>query len=348
MSAAPLRPTRLPSYNTDHHVGDHFQNIQDENYPDPGHRHMKFSNVFKALWSQDVVRPILHRSLVTDLSNLPDGIRMFWIGHATCLVQVHDVFILTDPIFGHYAAPVPGIIGRRTPLPCTISDLPNISVVLVSHCHWDHLDKGSIRDLANRFPNLKVFAPLKCADLIRGWNFRCDVVEFDWREAIEYQGIKYTCCPARHQTARFGYDKNKYLWCSWLISSPDVVVYFPGDTAAGGHFAEVKEVSERPVDLALMPIGPQEPKEMMRLVHMNPEDAMVMSRMLGARTVVPIHYGVFSLGAHPEVDDLTLLRSHWESGGEGIALNPLPVGGYVEWNGQQFAIREEGFRDATQ
>ena len=118
-----------------------------------------------------------------------------------------------------------------------------------------------------------------------------------------------------------------------MVNTDQVSVYFPGDTAVGPHFQEIKETMQKPVDLALMPIGPIEPASMMRTVHLDSKDAYEMSRMLGSKQHIPIHYGTFSLGMAPKKSDLECLREEWKSPAN---LHILKVGDFLEWNGTEF------------
>lgn len=329
-----LVPVSLPNYNKEHHKESGFRNPPDSHWG-PGSVTGKFREMLKFAYAEsDVKKSIPHRTMVQDLQK--SGVRVYWIGHATLLVQINEIAIITDPVFGNSASPIPFSVRRQTPLPCKISDLPKIDVILISHCHWDHLEASAISQISEAFPEVKVFAPLQCAKMIINWGYKCEVIEFDWRQYVEFKGVKYTCLPARHHTARFGWDLDKMLWCSWLIESPEICVYFPGDTAVGDHFAEIKETFERQVDLVAIPIGPQNPHDTMRTVHVGPDEAFAMTRDLGAKLAFPIHYGTFPLGLKTEIDDIELLKQTWE--GDNLVI--VPVGGYLAWNGESFIMPE--------
>lgn len=332
----------LPTYNQDHHSGNEFVNNEGEPQPHPTGNVSRWA-LCRFLVSNDIDRPIKHRSLVGAVAPTETD-RVFWIGHATNLIQLNGKSILTDPIFASYASPVPRLVSRRTPLPLQVDDLPEITAIVISHCHWDHLDSSAIQAISERNPGVKVFAPLGCAALISSWGYPCEVVVFDWRQWIEYQGIRFTCMPAHHASARYGWDRNQMLWCSWLIESDKVSVYFPGDTAVGPHFQEVRDTAQRQIDLVMMPIGPQEPDGMMRWVHLSPAEAHDMALVLGSKVVYPIHYGTFALGTRPKRSDLEVLLEAWTEDN----LKVLPIGGYVEWNGEMFDLPEGGFTDCRQ
>jgi L-ascorbate metabolism protein UlaG (beta-lactamase superfamily) len=217
---------------------------------------------------------------------------------------------------------------------CSIDQLPHIDVVLLSHDHYDHLEASAIENLSRHSPGVVFFAPLGVAGLVRSWGYD-RVIEFDWRQTVVYRSIEFFCMPARHHGIRYGFDRGSRLWCSWLIKS-DVIVYFPGDSAIGPHFAEVREIAERPIDLALMPLGPSEPKWMMRRSHLDARDVFAMAQVLQARRVYPIHWGCFALGQKPEISDITQLRLAWS----GENLEVLRVGEFLEWEDGQFVLPE--------
>jgi L-ascorbate metabolism protein UlaG (beta-lactamase superfamily) len=329
MLPPPLAPEPLPGYTAAHHAGLKFVNA-------PGapclgldrSGHSFLGQLFTRLRRESnsyppfpVTRP--------DFGG-PPSVRAYWIGHATALIEISGFWILTDPVFGDHASPVRGLIRRITPAACQAADLPPISVILISHDHWDHLEAPALEALSRQSPSAKIFAPLGVAELIRSWGF--DATPFDWRQHLVFGGIDFACFPARHGGNRYGFDSGARLWCSWLISAPDVSIYFAGDTAIGPQFSEVREYVGRPIDLAFLPIGPQEPADWMRIMHMGPRDAFDMAVVMEARAVCPIHYGAFAFGPKPEFDDPVQARRVWE----GDTLHVIGVGQHLVWNGALF------------
>lgn len=339
-------PVPLPTYNKNHHTEKGFTN-------NPGEpRHPGYLPSFKKflvylLSGTDTPSPLPIVNPVPIFTKPPiksngNCIRCFWIGHACCLIQFNDTFIITDPVFSGYASPIPFAFKRVTPVPCEIEDLPEISVVLLSHDHYDHLDFQTLRRIKKHSPKSIVFAPLVLSNLINMFGISC--VPFDWRQHVTYKNIDFTCFPARHAASRLGIDFRERLWCSWLLNINDgeSVIYFPGDTAIGPHFSElhdfvasnIKSISDEPrtVDLAMLPIAPQEPCEVMRSVHLDPPDAYEMQKLLKAKQVFPIHYGTFPMGRKPEIPDIELMQKVWEEDN----LHILNIGEYMEWNGKEF------------
>ncbi|EAY04507.1 Zn-dependent hydrolase of beta-lactamase, putative [Trichomonas vaginalis G3] len=324
-----LSPEQLSTYNTLHHKEDHFINNDGEPQA-PEMRGTGFKTTIKFFTSRDVTTALPHRDPTPDFE-LGNGIRDWWIGHATNLIQINDKFMLTDPIFDKYASPIPGTIKRQTPPACEIEKLPKISFVLVSHCHWDHLNKYSIKKLAQLNPDCKFFAPLNVGKMMVDWGIK-NVTEFDWRTHLVVDDIDFTCFPSHHGSARWGNDQNRTLWCSWMITSGNCSIYYTGDTAIGPHFKEIKETLGRGPDLFIVGIGPQNPPEMMRAVHMDGKDTREMAKLLEPVRVVPMHYGTFPLGFETEKTDLQIFMDHAEPE-KAIVID---IGGRVDWNGQVF------------
>lgn len=269
-------------------------------------------------------------------------IKAWWIGHATILIQVKTEFIIIDPQLSDFASPVWGFIKRLTPPALRVNDLPPISYILYSHDHYDHLSSDTLSGIKQRFPNAKIFTPIGIDGMINKWNKEYNAIGFDWRTQTTVDlpnsddKITFTCFPARHYTRRTVSDTNQRLWCSWLIEYNGITMYHPGDSAIGPHFAEIRQFVQKPIDIAFMPIGPQNPPDVMRPVHMNPADVYDMSQLLEARIVIPIHFGCFALGQEVEVSDIDLLKSLWI----GDSLLPIVVGGRVEFTNGKFQVPE--------
>jgi N-acyl-phosphatidylethanolamine-hydrolysing phospholipase D len=220
-----------------------------------------------------------------------------WVGHSTLLIQLDGVNLLTDPQWGPRASPLSWTGPRRvTPPALAFEDLPPIHVVLISHDHYDHLDLGTVRRLAETHDPLFV-VPLG----LRRWfadNGMTRVEELDWWQTSEHRGLRLVCVPAQHWSQRTPWDRNTRLWGSWAVLGSTRRLYFGGDS---GYFDGFKAVGERfgPFDLAALPIGAYLPPRLMRLTHTTPEQAVQAFVDLDARVLVPIHWGTFDLGEEP-------------------------------------------------
>ncbi len=232
-----------------------------------------------------------------------DELTVTWVGHATVLLQLGDVNALTDPHWSERASPVQFAGPARWVEPgVAFGDLPPIDLILISHNHYDHLDDGSVRRLAAAFPDAAWRVPLGLASFVAKRGAR-DVEELDWWDETEVRGARATCTPAQHFSARTPFDRNRTLWCGWVLELGGRRVFFAGDT---GYHPKFGAIGERlgPFDMALFPVGAYEPRWFMGPVHMNPEEAVQayldVTRGSGGNpdrrcVMVPIHWGTFKL-----------------------------------------------------
>ena len=221
-----------------------------------------------------------------------------WVGHATLLIQLDGVNVLTDPQWSDRASPV-GFAGPRrlTPPGLRFEDLPPIHVVLISHDHFDHLDVATVQRLATAHrPRFYVPLGLKAwfADL-----GVTDVVELDWWDARVERGLVLTCVPVQHWTSRSFFDLDRRLWSGWAVAGRDRRVFFAGDT--GYYTPYFQEIGERlgPFDLAAVSIGAYAPASIMRFTHTTPEEALRIFADVRGQRFVAMHWGTFDLADEP-------------------------------------------------
>jgi L-ascorbate metabolism protein UlaG (beta-lactamase superfamily) len=221
------------------------------------------------------------------------GLRTTLVNHSTVLLQQRGSNILTDPIWSERASPLSSIGPRRRRKPgVSWDDLPCIDAVLISHNHYDHLDLPTLRRLAAR-GNSTFVVPARGARLLRSENIG-PAHELDWGESLSLPGFTVHCVPALHFSSRGIYDRNKTLWCGYVIECQERLVYFAGDTGFGRHFAQIRERFGSP-HLALLPIGAYQPRWFMSPVHMAPNEAVRAHQVLAAGTSIAIHHGTFQL-----------------------------------------------------
>jgi len=221
------------------------------------------------------------------------GLRTTLVNHSTVLLQQRGLNILTDPIWSKRASPLSWIGPRRRRGPgVSWEDLPPIDTVLISHNHYDHLDLPTLHRLAARGDSTFI-VPARGARLLRAENIG-PAHELDWGESLSLKGFTIHCVPALHFSSRGFYDRNKTLWCGYVIECQERLVYFAGDTAFGPHFAQIREAFGSP-HLALLPIGAYEPRWFMSPLHMAPEEAIRAHEILAAKTSIAIHHGTFQL-----------------------------------------------------
>jgi L-ascorbate metabolism protein UlaG (beta-lactamase superfamily) len=216
-----------------------------------------------------------------------------FIGHATFLIQTQACNVLTDPMYSQRAGPL-GVFGpQRVRQPAVrFEDLPPISMVLLSHNHYDHCDLPTLAKLAKRFDPI-VVTPVGNGPLVRSAGIR-RIEELDWWQEARSSVLPITLTPAQHFSARTPFDRNRALWGGFTLAAGDARIYFAGDTAYTSAFHDIRQ-RLGPIDLALLPIGAYEPRWFMQSVHMNPLEAVRAHLDLEAPESIGMHFGTFQL-----------------------------------------------------
>lgn len=235
-----------------------------------------------------------------------------WIGHATFLIQMGNVNILTDPIFWAASFFYPRIL----PPGILLENLPKIDVVLLSHNHRDHMDAKSLLALQQQNPYTKFLVPKGDKVWFDKRNFKC-CSEYTWWEYTSLQTeqqsgeVVFSFLPAVHWSQRRMLDKNKSLWGSWLLEWNNQSVYFAGDTAYSKHFKIIAQECS-PITIALMPIGPCDPHPHMRHNHVSAQEAGKGFLDLQARNFIPMHWGTFQFGIDHFETPINRLQDWWQ------------------------------------
>jgi N-acyl-phosphatidylethanolamine-hydrolysing phospholipase D len=219
--------------------------------------------------------------------------RLTWLGHASFLIKTANVTILTDPFLSKFASPVSWAGPKRfVDSPISINQLPSIDIVVISHNHYDHLDDKTIRRLKNK-DKIHVVVPLGIKSFFtsRGYN---KVTELDWGQSVSIKGIELTAQPSVHDSARSTSDHNGTLWASWVIESIQKRILFIGDT--GYSQTLFKKIGDKynSFDYAILPIGAYEPRKLLRMSHVSPEEAVSIGIDVRAKTLVASHWGTIS------------------------------------------------------
>ncbi|HBQ11838.1 MAG TPA: hypothetical protein DEF51_12025 [Myxococcales bacterium] len=237
-----------------------------------------------------------------------DGLRVTFVNHATFLLQLGGLNVLTDPVWGERTSPV-GFAGpkRFRPPGIRFEDLPPIDVVLVSHNHYDHMDFPTLRRLAAR-DRPRILVGLGNAGLLRESGVEGGE-DLDWDGAIEVApGVRVHGVPVHHSSRRGLGDADVTLWLGFVLEGPSGRVYYAGDTAFGPHFAEVEARFGAP-RLAILPIGAYRPRRFLARMHMSPEEAARAHRALRAEESLGVHWGTFQLSDEGRLDPLRDLRA---------------------------------------
>jgi L-ascorbate metabolism protein UlaG (beta-lactamase superfamily) len=260
-----------------------------------------------------------------------DDIAVTFVNHATFLIQIGDIAILTDPIWSERASLYRWAGPKRVRNPgVAFEDLPKIDLVLLSHNHYDHLDLATLRRLRQTFSPAIVVAAGD-ARLVGPLGFK-DMRELDWwDDAPIGDAVKITFVPAQHSSARGLFDRHRSLWGGYMIESRGRRIYFSGDTGYSRHFADINSRLGAP-DIAMLGIGAYEPRWFMEPIHMNPAEAVRAHGDLGAKYSIGMHFGTFQLTPEaidqPQADLKAALADSGVSDREFVTLHEGETGIY--------------------
>ncbi len=223
------------------------------------------------------------------------GLRITWLGHSTLLVEIDGARILTDPVWGERASPLAFAGPRRFhPPPVAIDALPPIDAVIVSHDHYDHLDRPTIRALARL--DVPFITSLGVGAYLEEWGAGADrITELDWWEQAAIRGVTVTAAPAQHFSGRGLKDRNATLWSSFHLRGPRHSFYYGADSGLTPEYAEIA-ARLGPFDAIALEIGAHHPS--WGDIHLGPDNAVVAWQQLGG-ALLPIHWGTFNLALHP-------------------------------------------------
>lgn len=312
-----------------HHTHSGFQN------PNPNYERKGFWDVLVWQWDRFFLPYSLDAKtyppfpiLINDgnlLKSNDTKLSVTWVGHATTLVQIDGLNILTDPIWSDRCSPLSFAGPKRyTPPGISLGDLPKIDIVILSHNHYDHTDIPTLRKLEETFHPL-VLTGLGNKKLLLGEGLK-NVNEMDWWEEISFGSVKLTFTPTQHFSGRSLFDRDETLWGSFMISGTREKVYFAGDT---GYFSHFKEIANRfgNIDVAILPIGATEPRWLMEPVHIGPTQAVMSFLDLKAKYLVPMHYMTFVLSDEPLDSPVPRTKEAMkQSGISESAFVPLKIG----------------------
>jgi L-ascorbate metabolism protein UlaG (beta-lactamase superfamily) len=243
---------------------------------------------------EETYRPQVIPSLKDRILSMKEGDFIAWVGHATFLIRLNGEFWLTDPIFSDRAK-----FPRRVTPPALsldeMKDLPGRLNIIVSHNHYDHFDKPSIRALSDQ---ARIFVPLGLKRSMERLN-KTNVVELDWWQSIDCgNNVKLVCLPAQHWSRRISQGTNTTLWASFMLVTPTATIYYGADS---GYFIGYKEIGRLypGIDYALLPTTAYHPRWFMHYNHTDVREAIDAFQDLGARYMIPTQWGTFPLGNEP-------------------------------------------------
>ena len=251
---------------------------------------------------------------------------IWWLGHAALMLRINQRYGLIDPALSLRASPL-RFYGpkRKTPAPLKIENLPSLDWVLISHNHYDHLDRPTIAAILRRFPDVQFIVPLGLEPWFRRAGAK-NVVQLDWWQQTQRHGVTFHAVPARHWSMRTLKDRNRSLWCGWTISTATLNFWFSGDS---GYSENLLQIAQRlgPFNLAALPIGAWAPRWFMQGQHMDPQQSVSLHKAIGAPLTIPIHWGVFEL-ADEALDEAPaeLARALAAAGLDNTRFRPWKIG----------------------
>jgi L-ascorbate metabolism protein UlaG (beta-lactamase superfamily) len=263
------------------------------------------------------------------------GLRVTWFGHSSSLMEIDGVRVLVDPVWDERASPFSGFGPRRFFAPTLpLAELPRLAAVLISHDHYDHLGKGTVRQLARLQPAARWVTPLGVGRRLKGFGVAADrITELDWTQSVEIgsadQGgpdasVRIACWPARHFSGRSAFDRFTTLWGSFVLEGPQHRVYYGADT---GYWDGLAEISAQygGFDLTLLEIGAY--NDLWADIHLGPDGAARAFAAMGgndrAGLLMPIHWGLFNLALHAWRQPIERLKAIAKADG-GRLWSPRP------------------------
>lgn len=226
------------------------------------------------------------------------GLRVTWLGHSTVLVEIDGVRVLTDPVWSGRASPVSFAGPRRfQPVPVALSALPEIDAVIVSHDHYDHLDRKTIVELA-KTRDVPFVTSLGVGAHLEAWGIPGErITELDWWESVELRrgGVRIASAPSQHFSGRALGGRNATLWSSFAVRGPMHSVFFSGDTGLTPEYAEIGR-RLGPFDMVMLEVGAFHPA--WGDIHLGPGNALQALSLLGGGSLLPVHWGTFNLAMH--------------------------------------------------
>lgn len=304
-----------------------------------------FGSILKWLWTRQPGQ--WQKSAAPQISSKPvaavrQGTRITFVNHATFLLQMDGLNILTDPVWSNRASPFSWIGPKRHRMPgIAFEDLPRIDIVLISHNHYDHLDLPTLKKLFVAHAP-KIVVPLGVKKFLES-NGISNVVELDWWDDTDVnEKISIQAVPAQHFSGRGMFDRNATLWCGYVIKTSSGNLYFAGDT--GYNSQMFQEIGQRSgsIRVAMLPIGAYKPQWFMSPVHISPEEAVKIHMIMNIETSIAMHFGTFRLaddGQEDPVRDLEKAVKKFRLEENEFLI--LKEGSYFEINHESVVNRNE-------
>lgn len=259
-----------------------------------------------------------------------------WAGHSSFVIRISGITFLTDPIWSLRCSPFQSIgPKRRHPAPFALEDLESVNFVIISHNHYDHLDRETVLQLAKLYPSICWILP----ERLGRWFHKLGIyntLEFSWWESrtVECGGKEFsiTAVPAQHNSGRTLFDYNKSHWAGFVVEEKTQCFYFVGDTGYNDH--DFKAIGKRfqKIDLSLIPIGAYAPRQFLKAIHVDPYQAVKIHQEVGSRLSVACHWNTFRLSEEDRLRPIyELERAKKKLGVESNAFRAINPGSSLNW-----------------
>ncbi len=233
-------------------------------------------------------------------AEIPEDFTFYWLGHSTVIMELNKNRLVFDPVLGN-AAPIPFAVPRYNPAPIDYEKFPKIDYVVITHNHYDHLERKSIQALKDSH----FIVPLGVGAALRGWGVKNEnITELGWSDIFEKDGLSITAETALHYSGRAKLASNETLWNSYVIKTAGKNIYWGGDTGYGEHFSRIRE-KHGAFDLAALEIDAWNPG--WPNIHLFPEEAVKAAQDLNVKQILPLHWAVFDLALHPWHESIDML-----------------------------------------
>lgn len=277
-----------------------FVNLQPTTYNFDKMKQNKFKTfcrfAFKSENAPKQQLPLIKPNFTENISDFA----LFWLGHSSTILELDGKRLIIDPIFGN-ASPIPFIVHRYTKAPITKNELPKIDYVIITHNHYDHLERKTIQHLKNSF----FIVPLGVGETLQAWGIKKEnIIELGWNDDFKNEDLSITAVPSVHFSSRSFNDRDKTLWNSYVIQAKNKKIFWSGDTGYNNLFKEYGE-KYGPFDFAALEIDAW--NEGWPNTHLFLKEAIQAIKDLKANYFLPIHWGVFDLAKHKWDESINII-----------------------------------------
>ena len=295
--------------------------------------------LFKINKSNYCIPKSFHKPLITKRLNCQKPY-VVWINHCTFLVRYKNICLLTDPIWSEECSPSKIIGPKRHHKPALdLNQIPNIDYVLISHNHYDHLDKKTVQKLNFLFPKIIWIVPCGLKKWFKKLKIT-NVIELNWWHEQKFQlnqlEVKFTAIPAQHYSGRGIFDFNKSLYNGYVAeftaASEVKRLYFSGDTGYDkSNYIKMNKLFDH-FDLSLLPIGTYSPREFMKPIHLHPKEAVLIHKTINSNLSLGMHWKTFHLSEEPlEIPPYELYCALKKENMDVNSFLAIDPGSYVNW-----------------